>query len=206
MLEAQRFGVAEAARQLATDGLVPGTSGNISAREGDLVAISAAGAALDRLEPDEVVVVDLDGHQRAGHGTPSSELALHLGVYSRFPASGAVVHAHPAHGTAIACVLDELPVVHYTQVRLGGAIRVAPYATFGSDELAAATVHALADRAAALMANHGAVTHGADLAAAVGAMELLEWLCALHWRATALGTPRTLDERQQAAVEEAARR
>ncbi len=206
MLEGQRVGVAEAARHLAADGLVPGTSGNVSAREGDLVAISAAGAALDRLEPDDVVIVGLDGHQRAGRGLPSSELSLHLGVYRRFPASGAVVHAHPAHGTAIACVLDELPVVHYTQVRLGGAVRVARYATFGTDELAAATVDALADRAAALMANHGAVTHGADLAAAVGAMELLEWLCALHWRATALGTPRTLDGHQQAAVQEAARR
>ena len=170
------------------------------------MAISAADTALDRLAPDEVVVVDLEGHQHAGQGAPSSELALHIGVYRRFPASGAVVHAHPAHGTAIACVLEELPIVHYTQVRLGGAIRVAPYATFGSDQLAAATVHALAGRAAALMANHGAVTHGVDLAAAVGAMELLEWLCTLHWRAIALGTPRTLDEQQQAAIEEAAGR
>ncbi len=198
--------VATAARGLAARGLVPGTSGNISVRAGDLVAITATGAALDRLAPEHVVVVDLDGRRRAGEGAPSSELALHLAIYRQFEASQAVVHAHPAYGTALACVLDELPVVHYAQVQLGGAIRVAPYATFGTDELAAATVHALADRTAALMANHGAVTRGADLAGAVAAMELLEWLSTLHWRSAALGTPRTLDRDQQAAVQEAARR
>ncbi len=199
VLDEQRHDVAAAARKLAGGGLVPGTSGNISVRAGELVAISAAGSALDGLEPDQVTVVDLDGRVREGAGAPSSELALHLGIYRRF-SSGAVVHCHPPYATAVACVLDELPVVHYTQVRLGGAIRVAPYARFGSDELAALTVDALVDRDAALMANHGAVTHGEDLDAGVESAYLLEWLCALHWRAVALGTPRNLDPDQQAQL------
>jgi L-fuculose-phosphate aldolase len=203
VLEAERTCVATAARALAAGSLVPGTSGNISVLAGELVAISASGAALERLEPAHVVVVDRDGRLREGEGAPSSELALHLAIYRQFPSARAVVHAHPACGTALASVLDELPVVHYAQVQLGGAIRVARYATFGTDELAAATVDALAGRTAALMANHGAVTHGGDLASAVAAMELLEWLCALHLRAAALGTPRTLDREEQRAVQEA---
>jgi L-fuculose-phosphate aldolase len=181
VLEAERTCVATAARALAAGSLVPGTSGNISVLAGELVAISASGAALERLEPAHVVVVDRDGRLREGEGAPSSELALHLAIYRQFPSARAVVHAHPACGTALASVLDELPVVHY----------------------AAATVDALAGRTAALMANHGAVTHGGDLASAVAAMELLEWLCALHLRAAALGTPRTLDREEQRAVQEA---
>ena len=71
--------------------------------------------------------------------------------------------------TAVACVADELPCIHYTLLTLGGAIRVAPYATFGTDELAASVVEALQGRTAALMGGHGAVTYGADVAAAMAA-------------------------------------
>jgi L-fuculose-phosphate aldolase len=87
---------------------------------------------------------------------------------------------------------------------LGGAVRVAPYATFGTPELARAVVEALEGRTAALMANHGAVTHGADVVAAVRATELLEWAATVYWNAHAIGTPRVLDDAQQQAVVEAA--
>ena len=87
---------------------------------------------------------------------PTSELDLHLGVYADTGAA-AVVHTHAPFSTAVACVLDELPVIHYQQLLLGGAVRVAPYATFGTPELAAHVRDALADRQAALMANHGSV-------------------------------------------------
>ena len=97
-------------------------------------------------------------------------------------------------------MLDELPVLHYQQVSLGGEIRVAPYATFGTPELAAHVREALTGRGAALMANHGSVATGASLAKAVDNALLLEWLCQLHHRASALGTPRVLDADQQADV------
>jgi L-fuculose-phosphate aldolase len=107
-------------------------------------------------------------------------------------------------GTALSCVLDELPCIHYEMLLLGGAVRVAPYATFGTPELADAVVAALDGRTAALMSNHGAVTHGADVEAAVRATELLEWAATLYWNAHAIGTPRILDEAQQQAVVDAA--
>jgi L-fuculose-phosphate aldolase len=111
-----------------------------------------------------------------------------------------VVHSHAPYSTAAACVLDELPVLHYQHLLLGGAIRVAPYATFGTTELARAVREALADRQAALMANHGSVAIGSSLEKAVDNALLLEWLATLHHRAAALGTPRALSDDEQVAV------
>lgn len=195
--------VAAAARRLAAEKLVIGTAGNVSARAGDVVGITPTGAALERLEPDQIAVVNLDGEQTGGELAPSSELALHLGVYRRYGAGG-VVHTHAPMATALSCVIDELPVVHYQMLLLGGAVRVAPYATFGTPELAEATVHALHDRTAALMANHGAITYGPDLDAAVEHALLLEWACGVYWHASAIGTPRAMDAAQRDAVVEAA--
>ncbi|MEA2159655.1 MAG: L-fuculose-phosphate aldolase, partial [Solirubrobacteraceae bacterium] len=100
----------------------------------------------------------------------------------------------------LACVLDELPVIHYQMLLLGGSVRVAPYETFGSTELAEATLEALQDRTAALMANHGAIVHGANLDVAMEQTLLLEWACGVYWHASALGQPRILDQDQQQGV------
>lgn len=197
----ERDRLAATARRLAAAGLVPGSSGNVSARAGDRVAITRAGARLADLEPSEVTVVDLAGRTIQG-APPSSELALHLRVYARFGA-GAVVHSHPPIASALSAVLVELPVVHYGMMALGGSVRVAPYARFGTDELATVTVQALAGRAAALMANHGAVAYGEDLEVAVERTLLLEWACSVYWRAASIGTPRVLSEPEQAEVKAA---
>jgi L-fuculose-phosphate aldolase len=201
-MDALRSEVAAAARRLAASGLVRGTSGNVSARDGERVAITPTGAVLGELDADQVAVVDLAGAQQDGPLAPTSELELHLSVYSRF-GSGAVVHTHAPRATAIACVQDELPAIHYEMLALGGSVRVAPYATFGTPDLAASVVAALEGKTAALLANHGTVTHGPDLAAAVNATELLEWAAELYLRASALGEPRVLGEAELAAVVEA---
>jgi L-fuculose-phosphate aldolase len=203
MLDALREQVASASRRLAADGLVLGTAGNLSAREGEHVAITPTGAQLAELDAGDVCVVDLDGALVEGDFEPTSERELHLGVYRRYDA-GAVVHTHSPMATALSCVLDELPCVHYGLLALGGAVRVAPYETFGTPELAEVVLDALDGKTAALMANHGAITHGADMAAAVDAALLLEWGCTVYWNAAALGKPSTLDEEQQAAVVTAA--
>jgi L-fuculose-phosphate aldolase len=203
MLEREREQVAAAARRLAAAGLVAGTSGNVSARLDDRVAITPTGGVLAEMEPEHVTVVGLDGDVIDGALAPTSEIDLHLGIYDRFGA-GAVVHTHAPMATALSCVLDELPCIHYEMLLLGGAVRVAPYATFGTPELARSVIGALEGRNAALMANHGAVTHGADLDAAVRGTELLEWAANVYWNAHAIGQPRVLDETQQRAVVEAA--
>jgi len=203
MLDDERSKVAAAARLLAARELVHGTSGNVSARNGAHVAITPTGAVLAEVEAKHVTVVDLDGNVVDGNLAPTSEADLHLGVYRRYDA-GAVVHTHAPVATALSCVLDELPCVHYEMLLLGGAVRVAPYATFGTPALAASVVDALDGKTAALLANHGTVTHGADMAAAVKATELLEWACGVYWRAASIGEPRVLgDDEQRAALENA---
>lgn len=204
MFDRERTDVAEACRRLAREGLVIGTAGNVSARAGESeVAISPTGAALAELTPEQVTVVDSTGALIAGDLEPTSELELHLGVYARYGA-GAVVHTHAPMATALSCVLEELPCVHYQMLLLGGPVPVAPYATFGTPELAAVVLDALEGRSAALMANHGAITHGPDMAAAIDRALLLEWACTVYWRAAAVGSPTALDEAQRQAVVAAA--
>lgn len=200
--QAARENVARAARQLAQEGLVLGTAGNLSERAGELVAVTPTGGVLAELTPEQVVVVDREGAPIAGDLEPTSELELHLGVYREFDA-GAVVHTHSRVATALSCVLDELPVIHYHQLTLGGPVRVAPYETFGTEALAQGTLRALEGRRAALMANHGSIVYAEDMGATVENTLLLEWLCEVYWHAATLGRPRTLDAEQCQAVVEA---
>lgn len=188
--------VAEAARRLAHEGLLVGTAGNVSARSGDLVGVTGSGVVLSGCRAQDVTVVTRTGEVVEGELAPTSELSLHLGVYDDTD-TAAVVHTHAPYSTAVACVLDELPVIHYQQLLLGGAVRVAAYATFGTPELAAAVREALAGRQAALMANHGSVAVGGSLGAAVDNALLLEWLATLHHRASLLGPPKVLTQEEQ---------
>jgi len=194
-----RTAVAHAARRLAAEGLLIGTAGNVSVLVDGHVAVTATGAALAEVTLAEVTVVDRDGSVVAGELEPTSELDLHLGVYASHDATS-VVHTHAPAATALSCVLDELPCIHYQQLLLGRAVPVAPYATFGTPELASSVVAALEGRSAALMANHGSVTTGPGLDKAVENALLLEWVCRLYLDACVLGMPRSLDTDQQAAV------
>ncbi|MGW0607046.1 class II aldolase/adducin family protein [Streptomyces sp. NPDC002640] len=143
------------ARRTAEDGLVVGTSGNVSVRVGeDLVLVTPSGVPYDRLGPGHLVGVGLDGRRRLGTAEPTSELPLHLAVH-RGTGARAVVHTHAVHATAVSTLVDELPPVHYMTAALGGPVRVAPYATYGTPELAEATLAALEDRTACLLRNHG---------------------------------------------------
>lgn len=206
-----RADVALSARRLAEEGLLIGTAGNVSAAvpDSDLVAVTATGAVLARCTPDEVTVVDRSGAVVAGDLAPTSEIDLHLSVY-RASGAGAVVHTHAPFATAVGCAVDELPVLHYQQILLGGTVRVAPYATFGTNELADHVTRALDGRTAALMANHGAVNHADSLEKAVEGAVLLEWCCRLFHLATSLAgslpgaTARVLDEQAQHDVVAAA--
>jgi L-fuculose-phosphate aldolase len=197
--KAEREQVATACVHLAATGLVHHTAGNVSVRAGDRVAITPTGADLATLTAADVTLIDLAGRVVDGDLAPTSELDLHLAVYERYGA-GAVVHTHAPVSTALSCVLDELPCVHYEMLMLGGAVRVAPYQTFATPELAAAAVEALDGRTAALLANHGTIAFGTDLDAAVRATELLEWAATVYWRAAQIGTPRVLDKHASQAV------
>ena len=205
-LEQARLEVVEHGRRMLRDGLVKGTSGNISVRVGDEVAISPGSMPYEEIEPDDVSIVDLDGNHLSG-GRPSSETPLHTLVYRETDAA-AVVHTHSIYATTLACTVDELPAVHYMIHTFGGdSIAVSDYERFGSDELAAAVHAALGDRRGVLLRNHGAVVHGPNLSRAYDLAVLLEWLAELYWRSSVFGEPRILSHDQlEAVASEAARR
>ena len=203
-MEEAREAVADACRRLAREGLVHATAGNASARVDEHVVVTPTGAVLAELRPELTTVVDMEGNVVEGELAPTSELFLHLGIYERFDA-GAVVHTHSPVATALSCVVDELPPVHYQMLAFGGGVRVAPYATFGSRELADNVHAALEGRSAALMQNHGAVCFAGDCGAATEHALLLEWACEVYWRARAIGQPRVLSDEELAGVVDAVR-
>ena len=153
--EEQRAEVANTALGLLTSGLIVNTSGNVSVRMGEHVVITPSGRDYRSLTPRDIAVVDLKGRVVDGEMLPSSEMPLHLAVYESNPDVAAIVHAHSVYATAVSTILDLLPTIHYQMVDLGGAVPVAPYRTFGTDELAAVTSQALQGRFAAIMKNHG---------------------------------------------------
>ena len=192
MLGDERAEVVATCQALRRDRLVVGTAGNVSVRAGDLVAISPSGVAYETLAGDMVGVHRLDGAPVDAPLAPSSELPLHLAIYAATDAT-AIVHTHGVASTAVSTVLDELPASHYYTAFFGGPVRVSPYATYGTDALAASVVAALRDRSGAIMGNHGAVTVADGLARAYALAEYLEYLCDVHLRALATGLPvRTL--------------
>src|SRR3954447_26653045 len=191
--------------RLISDGLVEGTAGNVSVRHGDLVAISPSSIDYDRIRPEDVCVLDLDGTlvSRADGPRPSTETGMHLRIY-RETGARAVVHHHGMASVAVSTVVDVLPALHYYIVRLGGPAGGAGYARYGPDQLAGNVLDALEARTAALMQNHGAITYAGSLDAAFDKALLLEWLCRLQVTAMSMGRPRALSDRDLAEVAAAA--
>jgi len=195
ILHEERQAVADAGRQMISDGLVLGTAGNVSIRVGDLVAISPSTVAYDQVMAEDVCVVDMDGKvvNEDNGRRPSSEVPMHLSIY-RGSDAGSVVHHHGLKSAALSTLFEEMPTIHYYVAQLGGSLRVAPYARYGSDKLAEFVMRALDDRVAALMQNHGAVAHGASLDQAYKRAQLVEWLSSMYIEAASIGTPRVLTD------------
>ncbi len=191
----ERAALVEYCLKMQADDLTVGTSGNLSVRSGHLIAITPSGVNYDDLTPEAICVIDLDGNVVEADLDPSSEVPMHTSVY-RATDAGAVVHTHPMYCTALSVLLDEVPPVHYMLALLGGPVRVAPYARFGSPELAQGSVEAMADRTGVLLRNHGATTHGDTLAKAYTRSIYLEWVCRLYHQARLIGEPKLLTAEQ----------
>ena len=184
LLEKHRAEVVFVCQEMQRLGLVVGTAGNVSVRIGDQVVVSPSGMDYSVMEPGDVGVHDLQGNPIDAKYKPSSELPLHLAVYQSTDAA-AITHNHAPASTALSTVVDEIPGTHYYSSMFGGLIRVAPYATFGTDQLAINVADALRERIGALMANHGALTTGSTLAKAFSLLPYLEYICEVQLRAMA---------------------
>ncbi|WP_054952580.1 class II aldolase/adducin family protein [Flaviflexus massiliensis] len=201
LYEKERQEVVDTCKFMVAENLVVGTAGNVSIRIGDHVVISPSGVDYDTMTAEDVVVYDMNGEHVEGRLKPSSELPLHISVYEATDAQ-AITHNHAYASTALGLVVDEIPPSHYYSAMLGGIIRVAPYAEFGTDELAENVSKALEGRSGALMKNHGAITIGPDLKKAVNLLPILEYICEIHLRAMATGADIALlsDEQIDSAI------
>ncbi len=177
------------ARAMQTAGLNKGTSGNVSVRQEQGFLITPTGLPYADLVADDIPLMALDG-SHTGRCKPSSEWRFHRDLYASRPEVGAVLHAHSPFAVSLACLRREIPPFHYMIARFGGdTIRCSDYAIFGSQALSTAALAALEGRKGCLLANHGLLVAGRDLAESFALAVELEELCEQYWRACQLGEP-----------------
>ena len=207
MINSRQYLVATA-RRMTESGLNKGTAGNLSVRykrgKADGFLITPTGMSYDKLEPEDIVFMRLDGMPagiRNNKRKPSSEWRFHRDIYAARPEAGAVLHAHSPFATSLSCLRRSIPAFHYMIARFGGdTLRCAEYATFGTQQLSDAALAAMQGRNACLLANHGMLVFGHDLDQALAFGVELEALCEQYWRACQLGEPVLLDASEMARV------
>lgn len=202
-----RGGVLATATEMAKRGLCWGSAGNVSALgriDGrSVVAITPSGVRYEHLTESAICVVERGGEPLVGELVPSSELPLHLRVYSARPDVGAVVHTHSRYATTFAVCAQPVRAVHYRLARAGIEVPVASYARYGSDRLARSCTDAMGEGKAVLLRNHGVVAVGTTLDDALETASAVEETAELQWRASLLGQPRVLSPEEMAEVLEA---
>ena len=193
--------VIDTALAMSHSQLSPGKSGNVSLRFGGKVLITPSGMAYDDLLPDDIVALTLQGEILSGVRLPSSEWHFHCAIYQAQAHVRGVVHTHSPYATALACLDRPIPAFHYMVAVAGGDdIPCVPYATFGTDDLAAHVVAGLANRSACLLSHHGQIATGESLAKAYDLAHEVETLAQQYHLACQVGTPVLLDGQEMARV------
>jgi L-fuculose-phosphate aldolase len=202
-----RRAIVDACRHMNAIGINQGNSGNISARLGTKLLVTPSGRAYEELDPADVVTMPLTGEygsfEAQGGLVPSTEWRFHLDITLQRPEVGAIVHTHSIYATALAICGREIPACHYMIAAAGGpSIRCAPYATYGSKELSEHALRALEDRSCCLLANHGVIATGANLAQAMWLAVEVETLARQYCLSLAIGGPTILSDAEIARVQE----
>jgi L-fuculose-phosphate aldolase len=170
-------------------------------RAGSGLLITPSGRDYETLGPEDMVFMDMDGQVNEQDGVPSSEWHFHLEIYKARPEFAAIVHTHSRYATALACTGRSIPAFHYMVAIAGGKeIACAPYATFGTLELAQNAVGALAGRKACLLSNHGLIACGRMLSEALSLADEVETLAAQYSIALTLGDIQLLSDEEMAHV------
>lgn len=189
-------------RDLERLGLSSGSAGNVSARWGDGMLVSPAGATAASVAPAAFVAMTFDG-EVVSSGKPSSEWAMHAEIYRRTPSAQAVVHAHPDACVALSCQRRAIPAFHYMIASFGGSdVPCSAYAPFGTTELALAAAAVLKDRSACLLANHGMICHAKTLDQAMANALKLEVLARQYILSLQIGPPVILTAEEMVVVRE----
>ena len=190
MTQALRAEIVAVCRELDRSGLNRGSSGNVSARDGDAMLVTPSGVPPSDLTPEMIARMPFDGEYGAWEGPlkPSTEWRFHLDLMRARPDVGAVVHTHAPFSTILAIARKPIPAVHYMMAAFGGPeIRVAGYARYGTAELSTHVVAAMEGRAGCLMANHGMLTAGANLKRALWLAQELEALAHQYFHVLQIG-------------------
>ena len=205
LMRAEREALVDYGKKLSLEGLCPGTSGNLSVYDPDsgLMAITPSGLNYFETCPEDIGITDLSGNIVDGGLRPSSELNLHAAFYRAKPEARSVVHTHSVFCTTLGILGEPIRAVHFM---IGAAnsreIPLAPYVTFGTEELAEVAVRFCGGSKAVMLANHGLVTCGGSLADAFELAVTLEYVAQLQYRARCAGSPNVLDDEQvDAAIE-----
>ena len=200
----QRQQIVEYGRKMVQSGLTTGSGGNLSILSvpDNLIAISPSGIDYNDVTVADVVVVDRSGKVVDGERKPSSELGFHLALYAARPEVEAVVHTHSVYATTLACLHWELPAVHYLVAFSGDKVPLAPYATFGSPELADNIIASIGSYNAVLLANHGLVAVGTDMKNCFNVAEEIELVARIYYQTKTVGQPVLVEgEEMQRVVE-----
>lgn len=189
------------ARLLNDNNLTPGNSGNISARCKDGLLITPTGMPYHQLKEHDLVKLDLAGKIIEGKRLPSSEWHFHCAIMNERSDINAIVHTHSTYCTALACTGRDIPAFHYMVAVAGGSnIRCAPYATFGTEELAENAVAALENRQGCLLSNHGSLALGTSIEKAFQLAEDIEELAKQYCETLKIGDVKILSQKQMNEV------
>ncbi|MGI9274398.1 MAG: class II aldolase/adducin family protein [Endozoicomonas sp.] len=193
--------IVEAMKQLAASGLNKGTAGNVSMRFGDGMLITPSGIKPEFLNESMIVELDAEGNKVGSGRAPSSEWQMHWALYQQRRSTNAVVHCHSRYATILACARKPIPAFHY-MVSVTGKDHVpcAPYATFGSEELAQSVCDTMGDGYACLMENHGQIVAAANMDRAIWITEEVEEQASVYWGAEAIGGAVNLTDEEMTAV------
>ena len=198
-----RRDVLHVCRRLYERGLVAGTDGNVSVRlASDRILATPTGMSKGFLAADDLVVCDLQGRQVSGKRRLTTEIKIHLAVYTERQDVCAVVHAHPPHATAYAVARRPLEERLMPEAYIAvGKVALTEYGTPSTPELEASIRPAVHEHDAILLANHGAVTLGRDLSSAYHRMEALEQLARISMLTQVLGGGQRLTPEEIARLE-----
>ena len=204
LMEKARLDLIEFGKRLVKANLTKGTGGNLSVfdRANGTVAITPSGIDFFEITPEDIVIIDLDGKTVEGTRTPSSEWEMHLMPYRNRTDIDAVIHAHTTYATVLAVLRQDLPASHYMVAVAGPNVRCAPYATYGSHELAVNSNEYMKDRRAVILANHGILSGAQDLLNAFNIIEEVEYCSQIHYMASCMGKPHILPDEEMALMAE----
>ena len=192
MLEALREQVWKLHLELPRNDLVKWTGGNVSGRDPEtgLVVIKPSGVKYPDLQPEHLIVLDVDGKIVEGNLSPSSDTASHLYIYRQRPDVNGVVHTHSPYATAFAAIGKPIPV-YLTAIadEFGGPIPCGGFALIGSEAIGQVVVESIGSSPAVLLKNHGVFTIGKNAESAVKAAVMVEDVARAVWLALQLGQP-----------------